>query len=372
MGGMEKPGIYLGLMSGTSVDAIDASAVRFSSNQDIDFLACHTHEIPTAIKQKIIELNHPDSNELHRTMSLDMELGKLFAEATKTLLKKSKLNSEEIIAIGSHGQTIRHQIESEPHYTLQIGNPNIIAELTKITTIADFRSRDIVVGGQGAPLVPAFHQALFKHETEDRIILNVGGMANLTFLWANKNTEGFDTGPGNVLMDYWFNKNQNGAFDTNGEWASTGKPNPDLLKKLLQDKYFSQSPPKSTGRELFDAHWLEGHIKSTNDSPENIQATLLNLTVESISNAVESWGPKPCEVFVCGGGANNNFLMENLAKRLPNYEIASTEKLGLKPNWVEACAFAWLAKRCLEGKPGSLPSVTGASKETVLGAIYPA
>jgi anhydro-N-acetylmuramic acid kinase len=363
--------IFIGLMSGTSVDGIDAVAVSFDEeNNQPKIHATHSHPISEKIKSQIIELNTPSENELHKAMVLDQILGELFAEATLKLLEKAKLKPENIEAIGSHGQTIRHQIKEPPFYTLQIGNANIIAERTGITTVSDFRTRDMVLGGQGAPLVPAFHEAIFKSD-KNRIIINIGGMANLTLLWGNnKPTQGFDTGPGNVLMDMWIKKCLNKDYDENGNWAKTGTSNQPLLTQLLDEHFLKQKPPKSTGRDLFNNSWLNEKLKTVHDSEENIQATLLAFTYESIAKAIEAWGPRSGEIYVCGGGASNEFLMSELLKRLTNFNIKSAESLGIDPNWVEACAFAWLAKQTLEGKAGNLPSVTGANKSLILGGIY--
>ncbi len=366
---MSHANIYIGLMSGTSVDAIDAVAVRFPEQQGVELIATHSHNIPASIQQQIIELNHVSENELHHAMTLDLTLGELFAEATQQLLHTAQLSAQEIVAIGSHGQTIRHQMKSEPRYSLQIGNPHLIAERTGITTVADFRMRDIVTGGQGAPLVPAFHKAIFSSTKTARIILNIGGMSNLTFLGTNGSITGFDTGPGNVLMDYWFKKHQNGHFDQNGQWAAQGQVNSSLLQHFLNEAFFSHPPPKSTGRELFDSHWLEQKLRNTESTPRDIQASLLQLTVESIAQAIEQWGTKSREIFVCGGGANNTYLMQQLALRLKNIEVNSTAILGIHPDWVEACAFAWFAKQTIEKQPGNIPSVTGAHKESILGTI---
>lgn len=374
---MKKPAIYIGLMSGTSIDCIDAVAVRFPDTSEhkqqhsIEILETASLEITPALKQRIIELNTPGSDEIDKMMTLDIELGQLFADVVMALLKKARIPSNEIKAIGSHGQTIRHQIDSFPHYTLQIANANIIAQQTGICTVADFRTRDMVVGGQGAPLVPAFHQHMFSSE-QNRIIINIGGMANVSFLWSHQDIQGFDTGPGNVLMDAWILQKLNKTFDDQGAWARTGHIDEKLLERFLQEPYFAKPAPKSTGRDLFDWHWLGKNLEKQNkQKAEDIQATLMALTTESIARAIESWGPAPCDVFVCGGGSQNTFLMESLAQRLENYRVSSTEKLGLHPAWVEACAFAWLAKRCLESKPGNLPSVTGAQSSVILGNIFP-
>ena len=359
-------------MSGTSVDGIDAVAVSFNDkSHEPKIHTCHSHPIPERIKSQIIELNTPSVNELHKAMTLDQTLGELFADATLKLLKEAQLKPEDIAAIGSHGQTIRHQVETPPFYTLQIGNPNIIAEKTSICTVADFRTRDMVLGGQGAPLVPAFHQAVFQSEG-DRIIINIGGMANLTILSDNgKKCTGFDTGPGNVLMDMWIKKSLKKNYDEDGAWAKSGTINQPILNQLLKETFLQQAPPKSTGRDLFNQQWLTNQLTRTQDSPENVQATLLAFTCESIAKAIETWGPANAEIYICGGGANNQFLMETLRKRLSKFPLKSSQVLGLNPEWVEACAFAWLAKQALEGKTGNLSSVTGAKEKTILGAIYP-
>jgi len=372
---MTQDDIYIGLMSGTSVDAIDAVAVRFmeaDTKPELEIISTLSFDIPDQLKNAIIKLNHPSQNEIDLMMRTDIQLGQVFAEAALSLLDKSGLKPEQIKAIGSHGQTIRHQVEQDPRYTLQIANPNVIAQKTGITTVADFRMKDIIEGGQGAPLVPAFHEHLFK-SGKNRIVLNVGGMANVSFLLPEKETSGFDTGPGNVLMDAWIKKYNNKAYDENGRWAESGNSNKSLLDDFLSEPYFQQAPPKSTGRELFDLHWLNEHLNkegAEQEKPENIQASLLELSCESIAAAIETWGPESGEIYVCGGGASNAFLMKSLRERLNNYSLASTSEIGLDPEWVEACAFAWLGKRCLENKFGNLPSVTGASKPVILGGIY--
>lgn len=374
---MKKPSIYIGLMSGTSIDSIDAVAVRFPEHSEqkqqhsIEILETESVEIPPLLKQRVIELNTPSPNEIDKMMALDIELGQLFADAVMALLKKANISNNEVKAIGNHGQTIRHQTDAPPYYTLQIANANVIAQKTGICTVADFRTRDMVVGGQGAPLVPAFHEYMFASE-QNRVIINIGGMANVSFLWTHQEIQGFDTGPGNVLMDAWIQHKQNKAYDENGAWARTGRIDGKLLERFLQEPYFAKPTPKSTGRDLFDWHWLEHYLgKQNKQKAEDIQATLLALTSESIAQAIENWGPAPCDIFVCGGGSQNEFLMESLAQRLANYQIASTESLGLLPGWVEGCAFAWLAKRCLEAKPSNLPSVTGAQSPVILGNIFP-
>lgn len=362
--------IFIGLISGTSVDAIDAVAVSFQENA-LTIIGQHSHPIPDEIKQEVIRLNNQSENELHLALGLDQKMGRLFADAAEQLLKKNKLKTADIQAIGSHGQTLRHQTEQVPHYTFQIADPNLIAALTNITTVADFRRRDIALGGQGAPLVPAFHEAIFKTQT-DRIILNIGGISNITILWATKITEGFDTGPGNMLLDAWIYEHKKLGYDSKGEWAKSGKVNTRLLELLLQEKFFFLNPPKSTGRDLFNIGWFKAILSTHNiiDRAENIQATLAKYTSQSIADAIKKWGPAKGEVFVCGGGAHNVFLMDLLKAELPLFNIDTTESLGLHPDWVEACAFAWLAKQTLEHKTGNLPTVTGAGKRAILGGIY--
>ena len=362
--------IFIGLISGTSADSIDAVAVSFHENT-VNLLGKYSHPVSDEIKQSIIRLNTQSHNELHEALALDQKMARLFAEAVEHLLKKIQLNAWDIQAIGSHGQTLRHQIEQTPHYTFQIGDPNLIATLTNITTVADFRRRDIALGGQGAPLVPAFHEAVFKTQT-NRVILNIGGISNLTILSTEKPTYGFDTGPGNILLDAWIYENKRAPFDANGTWAKSGKTNTDLLKLLLQENFFNVNPPKSTGRDLFNLAWLKQILINNNidERPENIQTTLAHFTSQTIAKAIKQWGPLEGDVFVCGGGAHNTFLMDLLKAELPNFRIQTTESLGLHPDWVEACAFAWLAKQTLEHKSGNLPEVTGASKKSILGGIY--
>lgn len=366
--------IFIGLMSGTSMDGIDAVAVSFSGAKP-KILAKHTHPIPDTMRLALAELNHSNHNELHQLATLDMQLGELFSEATLSLLKNSDLSAADITAIGSHGQTIRHNVSSPPFYSIQIGNAHLIAHQTGIPTIADFRQKDIIAGGQGAPLVPAFHQAIFHSEQNDRIILNIGGISNITNLWTEtaRQTSGFDTGPGNLLMDAWVKKHLNQDYDDKGQWAKSGTLNQRLLKSLLDDPYFLAAPPKSTGREMFNLSKLEQQIKDLliEDSPENIQATLAEFTSRSIANAITQWGPKNGEIFICGGGAHNKHLLGLLSIKLPKFRIETTEALGLDPDWVEACAFAWLANQHLAQLPGNLPAVTGASKAMILGAYYP-
>ena len=288
--------------------------------------------------------------------------------ACHKLLGKTCVRSANVVALGCHGQTIRHRPEAR--YTIQLCNGALLAELTQNIVVCDFRSRDIAAGGEGAPLVPAFHQALFAHPSIHRVILNIGGIANITDLGPDA-VQGFDTGPGNMLMDAWIQRHLGKTFDQDGEWAKGGNCIDDLLQDLLVLDYFSRIPPKSTGRELFNLHWLQEQL-SGKENPRDVQATLLALTSVTIARAVKAYCNGAKEIYVCGGGAANPELMSGLAAALPGVTITTTAKLGIDPDWVEACAFAWLARQALLLRPGNLPSVTGAMGPRILGAIYPA
>lgn len=368
---------YLGLMSGTSVDSIDAVVVTFTPQRTLKLRATYKHPFPSDIKQEIQTLIQQAGleNALTRLATLDVALGELFADSALQALKSAGLTPKKVRAIGSHGQTLRHAPNGARAFSLQIGNPAVIAERTGITTIADFRRRDIAAGGQGAPLVPGFHQWLFQRPRRTRVILNIGGIANVSYLPAIRSTPilGFDTGPGNTLMDGWMQKHTGKAFDADGTWARTGTIVPNLLAQLMREKYFSLAPPKSTGRELFNLVWLETQRRGLEQevSAADVQATLCELTALSITQAIEKWSPKAQEIYVCGGGSHNTHLMQRLRIHL-NAKVGTTAELGLHPDWVEASAFAWLAYRTLHGIAGNVPSVTGARHTAVLGAIYPA
>lgn len=370
---------YIGLMSGTSVDGVDATLVEIDSSGRLTLLGHHETRYDSDIRQDILGLCQPGDNEVERLGQLDQRLGRLFAEAANQLLFDQGLAAEHIAAIGSHGQTIRHHPKgSIAHpFTLQIADPNVIAELTGITTVADFRRRDMAAGGGGAPLVPAFHQAVFRSEQEKRVIINIGGIANASDLGA-MNSLGFDTGPGNALMDGWIQRNQGLTYDANGEWARSGRCQNTLLQQLLQHPYFTATPPKSTGREDFNLHWLDAQLAvhkkicSTIElSSEDVQATLLELTAVSIIEAIRTYIPQHDHLFICGGGAKNSALMERLSQ-LSKVPVSNTGALGIEPQQVEGAAFAWLARQTLHCLPGNQPAATGAYKEVILGGIYPA
>ncbi len=364
---------YIGLMSGTSADAIDAVLVALPANGPLTLLARHGHPIPEPTQQAIHSLTLSGPDEIDRLGALHTELGELFAAAALAVLRKGKLTPQDVRAIGSHGQTVRHRPTGKFPFSLQLGNPSVIAEHTGITTVADFRARDIAAGGQGAPLAPAFHHYAFHSHNHRRAIVNIGGIANVTYLPADSAQPvlGFDTGPGNTLLDAWARQHLGKTHDEAGQWAASGHLSDALLENLLADTYFATPPPKSTGREQFHLDWFMQKIPA-GIRPQDVQATLAELTARSIADAIRRFLPTCDEVFVCGGGAYNDDLMQRLRQRLKPLPLAATEALGLAPDWVEATAFAWLAHQTLEGLPGNLPSVTGAKRPVILGGIYKA
>ncbi len=371
---MTRSEYFIGLMSGTSMDGIDAALVEFSPEQP-RLVHSFSHPWPEELKTRLAQLAREGAASLQEFGQIDILCGKQFAEAACRLMEEADIKSRSISAIGSHGQTIFHHPHSPAPFSLQIGDPNTIAEQTGIAVVADFRRRDMAAGGQGAPLVPAFHQAVFQHPQHNRAILNIGGIANITILPARGEVSGgFDTGPGNCLMDYWVQKNTASPFDHNGNWARSGKVHEPLLKCFLGDGYFSLPPPKSTGTEYFSSTWL---VQKLHGYPalaaEDIQATLLHLTCDSIQKAIRRWAPDAEEVLVCGGGAHNDALMDALSRQFGSIRVVGTDHstAAIDPDWVEAMAFAWLARQTLLGSPGNIPAVTGASHQVVLGGIYP-
>ena len=371
-------GLYIGLMSGTSVDGIDAALIEISDS-GIELVKTLTGEYSskcqTAIKSLMLE---GSERELKTLMWLDVELGSAFANAALALIDEAGVEPSSIKAIGSHGQTIRHypsrSHSAQPHSaigsTLQIGDPNIINQRTHIPVIADLRRADIALGGQGAPLMPAFHQAMFRKPDTSRAIVNIGGIANITIL-NNHDITGFDTGPGNTLMDAWHAKHKGAQYDKDGVWASTGKVDIALLNQLLADPWFAKRPPKSTGQDYFNLEWLKASCPDNNEiehlAAENVQATLLELTAQSIAQCVIQSNVE--ETYICGGGANNPTLMHSLAQQV-GAKIATTNSLGMDPNWIEAAGFGWLAWCHLNHKPTNVPAVTGASDTCVLGGRW--
>lgn len=367
------PEYYVGLMSGTSMDGIDAALVDFSGDHP-QLICSHNHHWPDKVYQQLLATRDLADNELNQLTALDVRLGEIFAEATLALLAKAEISAEEIIAIGSHGQTIRHRPDAASPFSLQFGDAKTLALKTGIRVISDFRSADIEAGGQGAPLAPAFHDAVFRSETEDLGILNIGGIANLTVLPADpsKPVTGFDTGPGNNMMDAWIAKIHGESFDKNGEFARSGKVNSNLLKHFFDENYFALAPPKSTGFEEFNLDWLNAKLKnlaSENLSDADIQASLCELSARTISEAVKQYAVTIDRLLVCGGGVNNIYLMEKIQQFLPNCKVESSENYGVHPDWVEAMAFAWLARQNIQNLPGNVPSVTGAKKAVILGCV---
>jgi anhydro-N-acetylmuramic acid kinase len=364
------PGYYIGLMSGTSMDGIDAALVRFGRRR-VEVVATHERPYADTLRRALREaVATPVDQPIENIGALDRQVGECFRDAAVELLAGSGLAARDVSAIGSHGQTVRHQPDGLRPYTLQIGDPDLIARGTGITTVADFRSADIAAGGHGAPLVPPFHDWLFGRGESGRVILNIGGIANITILEkGDAPVRGFDTGPGNTLLDQWSLRHRGEPYDRDGAWAATGTTDPDLLARLLAYAYFRLEPPKSTGVEEFNLAWL-AHFDVESLPTADVQATLAELSARTIADDIARHAPGTREVFVCGGGAHNLDLMERLRRNLPEIVVATTAVAGLDPDWVEAVAFAWLARRTMNGETGNLPSVTGASRKVVLGTIH--
>ncbi len=367
-------GLYIGIMSGTSMDGVDASLVEFHP-QGHNHIASHSHPWPQHMQQQLRSLAMPGDDEIERLGLLDVRVAEEFAQCALDLLEKSDTEPHQIIAIGSHGQTIRHRPDAALPFTLQIGDPNHIAELTGITTVADFRRRDMAAGGQGAPLVCAFHEAIFRDKEEGRIILNIGGIANITILPADPRdpVSGFDTGPGNTLMDAWTRRHLDQQYDESGSWAAGGNVDQSLLAEMLKDDYLQLTPPKSTGPERFNLEWLDHILDGLPQiDPQDVQATLLHFSAITISRAIQEKTPGCTRIIACGGGTHNRVLMTRLERELGNIFVDTSDRYGLDPDSVEAIAFAWLARQALLGLPGNIPDVTGASGPRVLGGIYTA
>lgn len=371
--------LYIGVMTGTSMDGLDIVAVSFDP---IQIHATLTLKFEEDLRDQLMALTLPDDNEIDRMALAHVALGQMIGHGINQLIEENHLSRQQIRAIGSHGQTIRHRPENG--FSLQIGDAHIITELTGIPVVYDFRSRDLAAGGQGAPLVPAFHQVMFQHPEIHRVILNLGGIANVTMLPAGQIDQvyGFDTGPANILMDAWCERYTGQPFDENGDWAAYGQPIRSLLDRLQAHEYFAKEPPKSTGREDFNLEWLDEQLadwrndldyNELEDVPENIQATLMKLTTRAIKKAIYRSNERmpTGEVYVCGGGAYNTHLLEQLRWRLRkhNWTVQTTTALGIAPTWVEATAFAWLAMRFCENLSANLPAVTGAKDFRVLGSI---
>jgi anhydro-N-acetylmuramic acid kinase len=371
-----EPGSYfVGLMSGTSMDGIDAALVEFGDHS-CSVIATSANPYPDSLRQALLHASRtPAECTVDKIGQLDHWIGECFRDAANSLLSENEVDRDSVTAIGSHGQTLRHQPRAARPFTLQIGDPNLIATGTGITTVADFRRRDIADGGEGAPLAPAFHQWLFADPARDRVVLNIGGIANATVLPASGSpVVGFDTGPGNTLLDGWIRQCRDLPFDDGGSWSNDGNVSEPLLEVMLADPYFSLAPPKSTGFEYFNGAWTRNKITSSEQqvAEQDVQSTLAELSARTIAVAILEHAPAVEELLVCGGGVRNMDLMQRLSSYVSGTDVRSTEHYGLHADWVEAAAFAWLAKRRLDRETGNLPEVTGAASASVLGAIYSA
>lgn len=365
--------LFAGVMSGTSLDGVDAVIADFAPGNGAccaTLGAAHL-AFPSLLRDELLALQAPGANELARCGAAANILSGLYADAIGRALSAARVEPGDVRAAGVHGQTLRHR--PERGWTLQLNNPARVAELADMTVVADFRSRDVAAGGQGAPLVPAFHAALFGRPDRHRVIVNIGGIANITDLPPGGPVTGFDTGPGNVLLDQWCARNRGDPFDLDGQWAATGKPDEKLLRVLLDEPFFAAPPPRSTHRDTFNVAWLKQKLESAGwkGDSENVQATLVALTARTIADAIRTHAAGATEVLACGGGANNVTLMRALAAELAPCKVATTAREGVPVEHVEAMAFAWLARETLAGRPGNLPAVTGARGPRILGAIYP-
>ena len=375
------PGLFVGLISGTSADGIDAALVKLDEGAEgalhCEVLRARTTPWPDDLRRRLVALGQGGSlDSLDELGTLDTRLGEAFAEAAASLVHDAGLTAAHVRAIGSHGQTLRHRPEGARFdgrhpFTLQLGDAHVIAERTGIATVADFRRRDVAAGGHGAPLVPAFHAALLHAPDEDRAVLNLGGIANFTLLPRQGGVRGFDTGPANALMDAWCERHLGHPFDAGGAWALTGAVDTALLVRLLDDPYFRRPPPKSTGREHFHLDWVKRHLQGS-ERPQDVQATLLELSATTVADALRAHQPATARVLACGGGVRNTALLARIEALLPGVVVASTGAYGLDPDFVEAAAFAWLARQAVMGRPGNVASVTGAAGPRVLGVVYPA
>lgn len=365
--------LYLGLISGTSLDGVDAALVAFEDGRP-RLSASLGLPYPEELLRDVQRAADPaESLTADQIGALDARIGDHFARAALDLLGRAGVTPAEVTAIGSHGQTVAHEAGGPHPYSVQLGDPNRVAEATGIDTVADFRRRDLAAGGQGAPLMPGFHETIFRLEGRDTAVLNLGGIANLTLLPgdAERHTIGFDTGPANCLLDLWARRCLGRGYDEDGALARRGKPDDDLLASMLSDRFFHRPPPKSTGTQHFGEAWLDRALGRQQRRPEDVAATLTDLTAVTVRDALADAGSRPAQLLCCGGGAHNRFLLERLAAHLPDTTVATTEAAGIPPDWVEAMGFAWLARETLAGRPGNRYTVTGAAGPRVLGALYP-
>ncbi len=366
---------FIGLMSGTSLDGTDGLLVSFGSQGECLEVHAHAHlPFTSELHDELASLNQVGANELHRAALCANALSRLYHDVVKALLHAFPAAHNQVQAVGCHGQTVRHRPREFDGlgYSVQLNNPALLAELSGIDVVADFRSRDVAAGGQGAPLVPAFHRAIFGRQGQAVAVVNVGGMSNVTLIAADGQTSGFDCGPGNVLLDHWCQYHTGQAFDQNGHWAATGQVIPGLLQQFLSEPYFSLPPPKSTGRDLFNSGWLTDRLAAwSHTPPQNVQATLAELTASCCAQAITRHTHAAGRVLVCGGGAFNGDLLRRMSRQLGS-SVSSTDLMGLPPHQVESAAFAWLAQACVLRQTGNLVTATGARGPRVLGAIYPA
>ena len=365
---------FIGLMSGTSLDGVDGVIYDFSG-QTANVSAFSSAPFSAELRSELLALNSTGDNELHRAALAANALTRVYAQVVSQLLTQANLKPTDIRAIGAHGQTVRHRPGEFDGigYTLQLNNPALLAELTGIDVVADFRSRDVAAGGQGAPLVPAFHQGVFGHPTEAVAVLNIGGISNLSILGKSEPLLGFDCGPGNALMDYWCHLHTNQFFDADGAWAASGQISQELLNQLMTEPFIDKNPPKSTGRDLFNPAWLQQYMHGFKDAAlADVQATLTEFTALACAKNAKRFASDATQLIVCGGGALNGHLMRRLQAALPNVAVTSSEAVGLPPLQVEAAAFAWLARKAILRETASYKSVTGAQGSRILGAIYPA
>jgi anhydro-N-acetylmuramic acid kinase len=375
---MNRPrgGRFVGLISGTSMDAVDAVVAEMDDHGVPALLARLSYPIPDTLREQLRHLaDSADTATVDELGVADIRTGELFAEAALAVIAAAELAPEDIAAIGSHGQTIRHRPDADPPFTIQIGNPQYIAVRTGITTVADFRQQDMAAGGEGAPLAPAFHRALLASPAESRAVVNIGGIANVTFLPKDRGTpvSGFDSGPGNTLMDYWIRRHLKEPWDAEGGWARQGEVCAGLLEIMMAAPYIHAPPPKSTGPEHFSPDWLADTLEQcgATPSPADVQRTLLEFTARHIVDALNTGTDNPDRVLICGGGTHNTLLMERLAALMPQRAVSDTGAFGVDPDWVEAMAFAWLAREALHGRPGNIREVTGAREDVILGGIFP-
>ncbi|MFC3152432.1 anhydro-N-acetylmuramic acid kinase [Litoribrevibacter euphylliae] len=367
--------LYLGAMSGTSLDGLDIVLCDFNSKDNI-LLASHFSPFPKELKSTLYDLSHDETVAINHLYETEQRYSEFCASVVNQFIEQHAIQKLSIKALGLHGQTIRHEPKIPNRFTVQIGDWSKVAALTDITTIGDFRRKDLALGGEGAPLVPPFHQAIFQHPENARIVMNIGGISNITALTPEQQPLGYDTGPGNALLDFWYSKHQSGHYDNQGQWARQGRIIPEILNKLLNEPYFKQAAPKSTGRELFNPEWLTQKLSANSSdssfeiAPVDLQATLTELTAITTTNEIKQQLTAG-EVFICGGGWKNSYLIERIETLLgSSYQVSSTETLGIHPDWVEACAFAWLASNTLNRRDSHQSSTTGASRDAILGGIY--